>query len=295
VLNRKTAEVAAGVFVALNLVIVLGCSGSETTSPRATATRPSTSSSVASKASSTANMSFTGDGRLTATVTDPSVSCSFPDLDGLGIAVLAELPNSPFLTRVRLHAGKVTVVVSSGTDSDYHERAFEGTGVTSFDAREGAVVDSTLTESAAGAGTKKGTLGTMTAIKGSVNCGDQTPGASTVTITGDTAEGALDAAVLDPVRVECYASPDGDEVVVLGIMQVASMRVLVKLGLTSDGAVTVDETLASGERQYTADGSSTITSTGAHVRADLVEQGSATPPRTLHVEGDLTCGSDAGR
>jgi hypothetical protein len=211
----------------------------------------------------------------------------------LSIAVLAQPPNATLSARIGVRSDEVKVFVSSGSGSDYHERAFEGTGVTAFDAAKGARIDSTLTETAATAGTTSGSLDAITAIKGSIECGDQTSGTSTVTITGDTAEGALASAVLDPVRVECAGSPDGDEVVAMGLMAVGETNALVKLGLTSDGAVTVDETLPSGSHRYKADGSSTITSTGAHVRADVVEQGAATPARMLHVEGDLSCGRHA--
>lgn len=287
-LNPKGAVVAA-VLVAFNLVLLgLGCSTTETTGRR---NRPTTS--VTPTGSSTAKIRLTGGVGLTGAATDPSVRCNFPDLEGLSIAVLAHPPDSALLARIRLAPSTVKVVVSSGSGPDYHERAFEGTGVTSFDAARGAVVDSTLTETAARAGSTSGSLGAITGIKGSVECGDQTAGTSTVTITGDTAEGALASSVLDPVRVECGKSPDGDEVVALGLMQVGSAKALVKLGLTSDGAVTMDETLLSVTHQYTAGGSSTITSTGARVRADVVEEGVATPASTLHVEGDLSCGLHA--
>ena len=289
-LNRKGMVVAAGAFVAVNLVLLrAGCATTETTTP---GTRPPTSSSAPS-ASPRASITFTGDVGLTGAGSDPSVRCNFPVLEGMSIAVLAKPPNSTVLARVGLQSGKVKVFVGSGSGPDYHERAFEGTGVTSFDAARGAVIDSTLTETAATAGSTKGSVGALTAIRGSVECGDQTAGTSTVTITGNTAEGALVAAVLDPVRVECDASPDGDEVASSGLVRVGSTRALVAIGLSSDGAVSVDETLPSGLHRYRASGSSTITSTGAHVRADVVEQGVATPAHTLHVEGDLSCGLHA--
>ena len=254
-LNRKGMVVAAGAFVAVNLVLLrAGCATTETTTP---STRPPTSSSAPS-ASPRASITFTGDVGLTGAGSDPSVRCNFPVLEGMSIAVLAKPQNSTVLARVGLQSGKVKVFVGSGSGPDYHERAFEGTGVTSFDAAKGAVIDSTLTETAATAGSAKGTVGALTAIRGSVECGDQTAGTSTVTITGNTAEGAL-----------------------------------VAIGLSSDGAVSVDETLPSGLHRYRASGSSTITSTGAHVRADVVEQGVATPAHTLHVEGDLSCGLHA--
>lgn len=235
---------------------------------------------------------MTGAIGLAGAATSPSVRCNFPDLDGLGIAVLAQPPDSTLQARIGLRSGKVKVFVSSGSGPDYHERAFEGTGVSSFDAASGAAIDSTLAETNATAGSTPGDLGVITAINGFVECGDQTAGTSTVTISGDTAEGALTAAVLDPVRVECDASPDGDEVAASGLTTVGSATARVAIGLTSDGAVTVDENLPSISHRYVADGSSTVTSRGAHVRADVVEQG-ATPAHTLHVEGDLVCGLHA--
>jgi hypothetical protein len=290
VLNRKGAVVAAGIFVALNLVILrLGCSTTATTKPSA---RPPTSSE-APTATPKASINLTGDVGLTGAATSPSVRCNFPVLEGLSIAVLAQAPDSTLQARIGLRPEEVKVFVSSGSGPDYHERAFEGPGVTSFDAANGARVDSTLTETVATAGSTKGTVGAITAIKGSVECGDQTAGSSTVTITGDTAEGALAAAVLDPVRVECDVSPDGDEVFASGFITVGSTKALVAVGLSSDGGVTVDENLPSGRHRYMASGSTTITSTGAHVRADVVEQGVATPAHTLHVEGDLSCGLHA--
>jgi hypothetical protein len=213
-------------------------------------------------------------------------------LEGLSIAVLATPFDARSLARIALRPGRVKVILGSGSGSEYHERAFEGTGVTSFDSARGARIDSTLSETAPPAGSTKGTIGTITAISGSVDCGNQTRGTSTVRITGSTAEGALTAAVLDPVRAECDETPDGTEVVASGLANVGATRALVALGLTTDGSVTVDVTVPGRSHHYVANGSSTITSTGGHVRADVVEQ-KATPARTLHVEGDLTCGVNA--
>ena len=291
-LNRKGAVVAAGSFVVLNLALLrLGCSTTGTTTPTTRRPTSSVTPTASPGVSPTASVSFTGGAGLTGAATNTSVRCNFPVLEGLSIAVLAQPPDATLLARIGVRSDKVKVFVSSGSGPDYHERAFEGTGVTAFDAAKGVRIDSTLTETAATAGATSGSLDAITAIKGSVECGDQTTGTSTVKITGDTAEGSLASAVLDPVRVECTASPDGDEVVALGLMAVGETNALVKLGLTSDGAVTVDETLPSGSHRYMADGSSTITSTGAHVHADLVEQGAATPAHRLHVEGDLSCGT----
>jgi hypothetical protein len=210
----------------------------------------------------------------------------------LSIAVLATPSDGSALARIQLREGYVKVFLGS-TSGEYHERAFIGTGVTSFDSAAGASIDSTLAETDATAGTTPGNLGAITALRGEVACGDQTPGASTVTISGETADGVLSQATLDPVRVECDATLQGNEVAASGITTVGSTKVLVSIGLTSDGVLTVDKALPSGAHRYTATGNATIASDGAHVSADVVEQGGTAPARTLHVEGDLSCGRNA--
>ena len=267
------------------LVLAGACSGGsdsarETTSTPAPRSRPPE-----------ADLSFTGDPELSGPGADPSVRCNWPDLEGLSIAVLATPPDSGLLARIALRPGHVTVVLSSVTGPEHRERAFTGVGVTSFDPAEGTRIESALTETAAAPGTTTEGIGTLTAVRGTVDCGDQTAGSATVRLTGETAVGPLSGAVLDPVRVECDATEDGDEVAATGITTVGATRALVAIGLLSDGAVSVDKTLPSGGHQYLAYGTSTVSPTGGRVRADVVEQG--TSARTLHVEGELTCGRNA--
>jgi hypothetical protein len=164
--------------------------------------------------------------------------------------------------------------------------------VTTFDAAHGAVIDSALTESTPTAASTPGQVGAVTAIRGRVDCGDQTAGSSTVTITGDTPDGPLASATLDGMRVECDASPEGDGVYASGIASAGSRRVVLAIGLTSDGAVTVNKNAAAGSRHYRADGTASITPHGAQVRATVVER-DATPAHSLEVNGDLTCGLNA--
>jgi hypothetical protein len=162
---------------------------------------------------------------------------------------------------------------------------------TGFDATRGATLDSPLTEIAATKGSSPGNVGALTAIRGTLECGDQDAGSSTVTVTGDTAEGAVQGAQLESARVEC--NRPGDEVVVVGILRAGTTKSFVDLGLRPEGT-DVRQTLADGtEHRYQAPaGTSTLTGTGAHVVADAVEQGSTSPPHTLHVEGDATCSTD---
>jgi hypothetical protein len=237
----------------------------------------------------TADVSFGGDSNLAGRGRDSSVRCNWPDLAGTSIAVLTTPADGSVLARIALRPDHVTVILGTA-EGEYHERAFTGAGVTSFDPATGATVESTLTETAATPGTTPGSIGTVRAIHGTFHCGDQTAGSASLTITGETADGTLSAASLDPVRVECDASPGGDEVAASGITTVGANPVLVSIGLTSDGAVTIGKSTTAASRSYAAPGTATITSTGAHVRADVVEQGMPASPHVLHVEGDLSCG-----
>jgi hypothetical protein len=229
-----------------------------------------------------ATVAFTGSDELADRAVEPSVRCNWPALEGLSIALLA---------RIQLRPDHVEVFIGSGEGDDYHERAFEGTGVTSFDAASGAEIDSTLRETTAPGSPTTG-VGSVTAIRGSVHCGDQTPGESKVTITGDTLAGPVEAAVLDPVRVECANTPAGNEVTASGLVQVGSDTVLMSVGLASDRTVTVNKATATDMGEYHADQRWVSSANGAYVEADVVEQATASP-RRLHLQGDLSCGRNA--
>jgi len=108
----------------------------------------------------------------------------------------------------------------SGAGSTYVERDFTGTGVTAFDAATGATLDSPLTEVAIT--DARGTLGVLTSIKGTIDCGNQMPGSSALTVSGSTPKGAVSGG-LSPVNVECTSSTTyGSAVSVDGIIQVGS-------------------------------------------------------------------------
>jgi len=236
-------------------------------------------------------MSLQGTPGLAGPVDEATVRCSWPDLDGLGIAVVAQPPDGSSVVRVQLLPGRVQVHAGAGTGPDYAERVFEGRGVTSFDASGGAQVRSSLTETTA-APPASTAVGAVTDITASIDCGDQTPGRSTVTLTGETPSGPVVSARLDPVRVECDLTPQGTEVTASGVLDVGGTDVLVSLGLLSDGSVTVNKSTADGSSQYSAFGDSTIGREAARVRADVIEE-DVTAGRTLHVEGELTCGRNA--
>jgi hypothetical protein len=242
-------------------------------------------------------LTVTGDAGLTGDMSGLTISCANPGLDGNTITVTGTPPGqdpatAPFFT-LFLSAGRVFVRVSTGSGADFKVREFTGTtGLSPFDPATGAQIDSPLSETTP-AGSDKGTLGAVTAIKGSVDCGNFQPGTSTVKLTGDTADGAVNGA-LDPVLVTCTTNQQGNFVVVRGIVTVGSTKAMFFVTTQPDGSLTIFETVqaSSGQRQYKGPpGSGTPTASGTTIKGDAGEQ-NATPPHTLHVEGDATCGSN---
>jgi hypothetical protein len=274
----------------VGILALAACSGSGS-SHATTTTATSNSTSLVPQGTPIGTVRLTGDGAVTGAAGDVSIRCGFPNLKGRSIAVLGTAYDTTTAMRVAVRAGSVTVQLSAGTGADYHERAFEGTGVTGFDPAKGAQIDSPMTEVPATSGSTAGTVPAITSINGSIDCHGQKPGTSTLTLTGDTADGRLAAATLSDVRVECNTDPVGNEVSVVGIITVGSAKAFVSVGLRVDG-LTVSELLESGtSHQYEAPtGSATPTSTGGHANGDAVEKNTS-PPHTIHVEGDVTCGS----
>jgi hypothetical protein len=277
--------------VLVSALALSACSDSESSSKPASGA--SSTAAPATPGRPIVELSLSGDGGLAGAVSDLSVRCDFPDLNGESIAVLGKAYDSVTQVRVAVLAGNVTVqLFGSGPDGAFAERDFEGTGVNGFDVAKGASIDSPLTETAPKTkGATAGSVGAITSIKGTVDCNGQDPGTSGLTLTGDIAEGALSSAKLDHARVECNRDAAGDEVVVLGLLAIGSTKAFVSVGLRA-GGIGIVETLDSGvQRRYQAPpGSATATSTGGHADGDAVEQ-DVTPPHTIHVEGDVTCGT----
>ena len=107
------------------------------------------------------------------------------------------------------------VRVGTGSGTTLKLRSFEGTGVTGFDAASGAQLDSTLTETTA-AGSAVGDLGSLSSIKGSIDCGDQLPGSASITITGPTQFGQIDGQLTNVV-VTCTVTGSGPFVGINGL------------------------------------------------------------------------------
>jgi hypothetical protein len=263
-----------------------GCSS---TAPPATALGPAT-----------ATLTFTGDPGLAGPATKAQVSCNFPKPDGSLTIFVLDQPSEPAAVfNMHVSAGKVSVGVYSGSGTGFRGRNFQGSGVTGFDAAKGARIDSTLTE-VTGSGDNPGPLGAITSIKGVIDCGSQTPGTSTITLSGDTAEGSVNGG-LHPFRAECDTSASiGNRVFLVGAGRVGSAKALFEITFATD-AITIFEFVvgtpgASHSYAVKGAGVATLTANGAHVAGDAVEQaptsGSAqAAAHTLHVVGSVTCGT----
>jgi len=274
-------------------IVAASCGGGGGSATPPTSSRRSSPSEASRPAS--ASLTFRGDPGLAGVIGDAEVTCSFPDVEGLRISVFAPAADSTHSYRIAVTPEKVIVHADAGAGSTFHERNFEGTGVTGFDARRGAHLDAKLADAAASPGVTPGSIGRVTSVTGSVDCGDQTPGSSTLTVTGETPTGRYDASPLDPVVVECYFA--SGQVTAIGIARAGATRVLLMVSLGSDG-LGVEEALgAAGQRYYASAApppSSSVPATlgrnGGRADGEVVERNSPRP-HTLHIAGAVRCGT----
>ena len=191
--------------------------------------------------------------------------------------------------------GHVEARVGQGSGPQLKLRTFVGSGVTGFDAHTGATIDSALTEITA-SGTAIGTLGALTRIAGTFDCGDQQTGSSTVAITGAAVQGQMTGA-LTSARVECTVTASGTFVGIRALGMAGTTPVLVFVTASKGLLQVAVETKAQGDF-YTAkrDGLVTLTPDGAQIAGDVTEVVKAgATPHTLHAEGSATCGSTVQR
>jgi hypothetical protein len=294
--RRRTA--AAPALIVLAGLLVAACSAAAAPTPTATpaataaptATPTPSPTPLPTKGPATQTLGLMGSAAGALAVTNASIRCGVPSASGLQIQVLGQPSDPNTSVYVFVWAGNVTVRYDSGSGSTYKERDFAGTGVTAFDAATGAKIDSPLTETADG--TAHGTLGVLTSIKGSVDCGNQTPGTSTLALSGVTPKGALSGG-LDPVNVQCVNSPSiGSYVSIIGIGMVGSTSTEVILAIYP-GKFTVYPVLAGFYTSATS-ATATLSATGAQIDGDAVEQlakAVTTAPHTVHVTGNVVCGT----
>ena len=290
------------VFVAAIAValVVAACSGSAATAaPSATAvntialpTVPPSPTPAPTKGPATESLNVVGPAGATGAVTNAQIRCNFPATDGTSYINVIGQPVDPNLSvYIDVSAALVNVRLDSGSGSTYVERDFTGTGVTTFDAATGARIDTKLVEvPTTGA---PGTLGVLTSLSGTIDCGNQLPGTSSLTLSGPTAKGAL-AGGADHVNVQCVTNTFGKSVSTIGIVQVAGTPTLAVIFISPGTAsVALSE---DGFFRNTAASVATLTPTGAHVDADLVDQNPAkgTTATTIHMAGDVVCGTTIG-
>jgi hypothetical protein len=293
--------------VVLGSAAVAACGGGSSSSSTTVAGPSSSTSSSSSTTSTTAGppatgpatarLALAGDAALTGSLTQPSVSCSFPGFDGLSITVLAQTIAPNVSTFIIVTGATVHVRVASGSGKTYLERAFDGTGVSGYDPARGARLDTKLTESVASKGAHAGTLPAATSLNGDISCGAQKPGSSTLVLSGETGGGAL-TGTPDPVRVSCFTTASGKGASVVGIVNVGSKRALAFISGQPDSFTVLLETKgATTTRFFRGQGAgiSTPTAQGVHISGDAHEQNVAGGvAHTLHVAGDAVCGSTVG-
>jgi hypothetical protein len=298
-MGRPTRLAAAPLAVIALAVVTAACTGdSGGGAPPASSRRAPQSSSPPSPVDArpgTASLTVSGDPGLAGAIADAEVTCSFPDVDGLlRISVLARAADPTYTYRITVAPESVIVQADSGEGSTFRERNFQGTGVTGFDARRGAQLAAEVSDAAPSPGVDPGSVGRVSAVTGSIACGDQTPGSSTLTVTGETPTGRYDRSPLDPVVVECYFA-DG-QVTAIGVAHAGTARVLLMVSLGPEG-LSVEEALGSaGARYYTATPApatapaATLDADGGHADGDVAERDNPRP-HTLHVEGSVRCGT----
>jgi hypothetical protein len=279
----------------LLVAIVSGCGGGHANtsgSASATTTVPEHAtvpeSTTVAQGPASAQLTFAGDAGLGGVVTFTDVKCDEPQADGSEILfLLASTPGSTLVQfNIHISSDQIDVLVASGSGQNFTSREFVGSGVTGFDAAKGAMIDTPVAETTS-ASAKRGTIGAISGVRGSINCGHQSPGSSTVTYTGSATEGAVNGPA-QPFRVECSSG----SVFFVGVVKVGSQPVMF---LTTITASSVNSFVAGTGISHTyraqAAGVATVSATGAHVVADMVEQSPASGhPHAIHIEGDLTCG-----
>jgi len=285
--NGATRICAAAIF----FVVLTGAACGGSTSPATTATPTPTANTPTGPPS--AHFTTTGTGGLGGSLSVGSVSCSLPLLDGPEILLFTSPQAAGVSVRIDLSAGKVSVTADAGSGQQFVARSFTGSGITGFDAAHGAQINSTLTE--ASSGSPPGSLGTVSSIQGSVSCNNQQPGSSTVTLTGSTATGTLNGGI-SPIRVNC--TPNVGALSIGLTMAGSTTEVADLFGGTQNGTPIISLLLipkgATTDQHFTATGAgvTTMTSTGVHFNADVVEDPVAgKTPHTVHISGDVTCGS----
>jgi hypothetical protein len=282
-------------------VIAAACSGGALTpAPTAAPTSPPIPTPpptpTVTKGPAAAQFTITGDPAVAGAITTATVQCNVPGVSGPSIVLFYQTSPQGSAIRVVITNTAVSLRYAAGAGTTYVDREFTGGGVSGFDAAQGATIDTTLaTAPYAGA---TGSLGPINSIKGTVDCGTQTTGTSTMTMTGTTRDGALSSLTLNPVRVECDQSAAyGNSVQIEGIATVpATGPTFFIIDGRATGGFTVAQEPSTGVQFYVNNQATAVTlsPTGIHISgtATLEVPTTASPSTySITVSGDAVCGS----
>jgi len=237
-----------------------------------------------------AQFTETGSVRLVSAVAPAAVTCSFPSLNGPEILLQVATADKTLGGYVTLTSSKVFLRVGAGSGSTYTQRNFAGSGVTNFDATKGAHFNARLTDTTP-AGQNPGTIGAVTAISGSVSCGDQTPGSGTITINGNSTSGSISGA-LTSMLIKC---PSGVTFALInGLTHVGSAPAAVEIGGGSGEVYFGSLATTSAGFFFTSSAPGLYTVANGHVHwnnAVLTQTGAGGAGHTITINGDATCGT----
>lgn len=278
----------ASASIALAAALALAaCGGATYTSSAAGTPKPASTPTPEAGGQFTA----TGTIRLGTTVTADLVTCSYPSLNGLEITMQVSTADQSMGGYITLTQNKVYVRIGEGSGTSYTQRNFSGPGVTDFNASTGAKFNTQLVDDTP-SGQSTGTIGALTAISGSVSCGNKTPGGGAIIITGNSSGGAISGA-LTSMLVSC---PTGASYALInGLTQVGSSPASVEIGGGSNGEVyfaAISTTSAS--YFFTSSAAGLYTLSAGHViwsHAVLTQSGSDAAGQTITITGNATCGT----
>jgi hypothetical protein len=284
--TRWAAVVIAAAGLALTACGSASAPSSSSTAPTPTPTLAPSPTSLPPAGGQVTN---SGTVQLGSVVPAADVTCSFPSLQGPEITMRISATNGSAGGILTLTPSEVFVRIGAGSGSTYTQRNFSGPGVTDFDAATGAHFNAQLTD-VSPAGQKTGTIGTVTAISGSVSCGNKTAGSGTITISGTSTGGAITGA-LTSMLVNCQGG--AAFAIINGLTSVGAAPATVEIGGTS-GAYFATFQTASATYFYSSAAAGLYTPGNGHVQwnnASLTQTGAGGAGHSITISGDAVCGT----
>ncbi|MBV8302411.1 MAG: hypothetical protein JOY68_10865 [Candidatus Dormibacteraeota bacterium] len=226
---------------------------------------------------------------MSSTQSSPSfIRCNTPSTKGATTSALIATGEANVVALVSLSPSSISVSLRSGGGSTYQERDFSGP-LSGFDVQTGGSFSAMLSP-AAGGTSGASSIGTLSAISGTVACGGQTRGTTTVVFNGTTSKGMVSNG-FDAAFVECDTFSQGISAAAIGVLDIAGTKWDAFFTATTS-RLTLFASSSAGSLSLTgAPGSgATVSATGGHVTGTLTEGGTS---NTVTVSGDLTCGSHA--